>query len=1142
VNAHRKLALLEDRRRGGLGQRRSPALVEPLEGRLLLSSVTITPQDVLTYHTSGNPTTTSAGSSTGYDGSETVLTTGDVNPTDFGKQFTTTLDGQIYAQPLAVANVDITTGANAGIHNVIFVATMHDSLYAIDANTGTILWQDNFTQIGNPQVSGSVNSTAGVTTVPGNSTENAMISSDIGPELGIVATPVINPATNTIYLIAITQERRNGSTPNASGSDWHFVQRLWAISMSDGSVAITPSNPAVEPASDGQVIGDTILDPTSGNTYPTFTNYSGYEYVAGPYIKGTGDNGGSQPTDDGWKVNPNDTTSVFAGTTPTALTDVAFNAVLQMSRTGLSLINGVLYFGFASHGDDGPYYGWILGYNASTLANTIAFVTTPTYESFGVVSGDRSQFDAQGGVWMSGGLIVTDGTYLYLTTGNGAFNYSTSNFSSNYYSMDGTNKVLLPLDGDYGDAILKLAIDPSANQNSLNVKSPPTTYTPDGQNLNGYGLKVVDFFVPSNVLYLNFADEDLGSGGVTLLPPSITSTVPGHVGDPMLITGGKEGRIYLIDQDNLGGYNTSYPSTFSGSNPAVGPDPSTYDRVLGEYSVNGVDNGSNDYYDTASYFPNGSSPEFFVNLGGRPDWQFNVSSFQASQSPPGSASANTPAASTSNSFGSRATTNTISANGSSNALVWALNVGPSSTDDLLAYTTSLGTAIYDTNTDSSRDSLAGGVSGATGVKFNVPTVFNGMVYVGTGGGSGTGGHILGTLVGYGLLDSYLTSNASYFGAPSALAAKWVAGPTAGVQLNWTRNSTLETEIEVDRSTDGMHWSVLTYLTNGTTAYLDTSATESGTYYYRVRAISGANATAYSNTAEDTTTVANEYLFYYGSSAFDGGATSPSSADQNAIAENSDGTDKTALLPNGTTATFANISNYSDGINGILIDFAGISGVTFSAGDFQFNVGNNDTPSSWAGGPVPTAVATWTGNDGDTFADIVWANNAIQEQWLQVTVLADANTHLASNSVFYFGNEIGATGASTAMTPNGEVLRVTASDVVATQNNVSLLQSVPISDVYDYNRDGKVTAADIVLCQNNTTLLGGLELISVGTSGGALVGRGAPKSPHAVSAANHNPAAVFADSPIQDAGTSSLLQENGDVLDRASLHLVNIAHG
>ena len=232
------------------------------------------------------------------------------------------------------------------------------------------------------------------------------------------------------------------------------------------------------------------------------------------------------------------------------------------------------------------------------------------------------------------------------------------------------------------------------------------------------------------------------------------------------------------------------------------------------------------------------------------------------------------------------------------------------------------------------------------------------------------------------------------------------------------------------------------------------------------------------TTSPAPSVANEYLFYFGSSAFDNSATAPSSADQNAIA-----TDKSALLANGSTATFANISSYANGINGILIDFANLpTGVTFSASDFQFNVGNNNTPSSWVTAPAPTAVATWTGSNGDTFADIVWANKAISDEWLQVTVLADANTHLTNNFTFYYGSEIGATGISTATTGNGPVIRVTSADVVATQNNASLLQSVPITNLYDFNRDGKVTAADIVLCQNNTTLLGGLVLISPSIGG------------------------------------------------------------
>jgi aryl-phospho-beta-D-glucosidase BglC (GH1 family) len=279
------------------------------------------------------------------------------------------------------------------------------------------------------------------------------------------------------------------------------------------------------------------------------------------------------------------------------------------------------------------------------------------------------------------------------------------------------------------------------------------------------------------------------------------------------------------------------------------------------------------------------------------------------------------------------------------------------------------------------------------------------------------------------------------------------------------------------------------------------------------------------------TVANQYMFYYHSSAFDGGATSPSSADYSAIAENANGTDKTALLP-GQTATFANVSSYSDGINGILIDFAYLpTGVTFTASDFAFAVGNNNTPSTWSAAPAPTAVATWAGPNGDTFADITWANNAIQEEWLQVTVLADANTHLASNDVFYFGSLIGATGTSTA--DNGTVLQVTAADLVATQNNASLLSSVPISSLYDLNRDGYVTAADFVLCQDNATLLGGLNLITPGSTSNAVVaGSGV------VAAVSGSTTAALSSSPPLDDPTTltaTVLKQNEDPLGRVVRH-------
>ena len=69
---------------------------------------------------------------------------------------------------------------------------------------------------------------------------------------------------------------------------------------------------------------------------------------------------------------------------------------------------------------------------------------------------------------------------------------------------------------------------------------------------------MVDYFTPSNVFEANKGDEDIGSSGVMLIPSSGAGSMTAPNGDPMLVTMGKEGRIYLIDADNLGGYNTQY--------------------------------------------------------------------------------------------------------------------------------------------------------------------------------------------------------------------------------------------------------------------------------------------------------------------------------------------------------------------------------------------------------------------------------------------------------------------------------------------------------------------------------------------------------------------------------------------------------
>jgi hypothetical protein len=277
-----------------------------------------------------------------------------------------------------------------------------------------------------------------------------------------------------------------------------------------------------------------------------------------------------------------------------------------------------------------------------------------------------------------------------------------------------------------------------------------------------------------------------------------------------------------------------------------------------------------------------------------------------------------------------------------------------------------------------------------------------------------------------------------WGDSSSSAATLVATSTAGVY-----------------SVEGSH----TYSGYGSFT-INVSVTDTG------GSTAAAHSTATVTAAATTATVAHEYLFYYGSTAFDGGDLSPSSADYKAIATN-----KSPLLQ-GQTATFSNVSSYTGGINGILVDFSNLSpSVHLTAADFQFKVGNSNNISTWATAPAPSKVVTWVGPNGDTFADITWANHAIQNEWLQVTVLADANTHLASNTVFYFGNLVAATGYSVA----NSALYVTPIDVLATLLNLSS-SSVGITNLYDFNRDGKVNATDLATVILDESF-SGLQLIT-----------------------------------------------------------------
>jgi hypothetical protein len=154
---------------------------------------------------------------------EFALTKSTIKSTTFGKVFTRSVDGQIYAQPLHVANLTI-AGAK---HNVVFVATEHSSVYAFEADGKTTapFWKRSF-----------INPSAGVTTIPKPS--NALIA----PEISISSTPVIDTSTSTLYVAVSTSE--NGS----------IVHRLHALSLTSGAekfggpIKIQGSVPGTYPA------------------------------------------------------------------------------------------------------------------------------------------------------------------------------------------------------------------------------------------------------------------------------------------------------------------------------------------------------------------------------------------------------------------------------------------------------------------------------------------------------------------------------------------------------------------------------------------------------------------------------------------------------------------------------------------------------------------------------------------------------------------------------------------------------------------------------------------------------------------------------------------------------------------------------
>src|SRR5579859_1634980 len=249
-------------------------------------------------------------SRTGANTNETILTPSNVNPSSFARLFSFSVDGYVYAQPLYMPGVTMGSGTpQAGTtHNVVFVATEHDSVYALDADSdlganAQPLWKITLLDTAH---GAAVNAT----TVPSGDVNNT----DLVPEIGITGTPVIDPTTNTIYVVGKTKE---------SGT---YVQRLHALDITTGAEKF--GGPVALSAS---VVGT-----------------------------GVGSSGGI----------------------------LKFDPLWENQRTGLLLVNGIVYFAFGAHEDNGPWHGWILAYNATTLRPTGVWCASPN--------------QVASGIWMSG--------------------------------------------------------------------------------------------------------------------------------------------------------------------------------------------------------------------------------------------------------------------------------------------------------------------------------------------------------------------------------------------------------------------------------------------------------------------------------------------------------------------------------------------------------------------------------------------------------------------------------------------------------------------------------------------------------------------------------------------------------------------
>ena len=212
-------------------------------------------------------------------------------------------------------------------------------------------------------------------------------------------------------------------------------------------------------------------------------------------------------------------------------------------------------------------------------------------------------------------------------------------------------------------------------------------------------------------------------------------------------------------------------------------------------------------------------------------------------------------------------------------------------------------------------------------------------------------------------------------------------------------------------------------------------------------------------------VVNRQVFY-NNSALDGFDPAANAADDNAIAAG-----KQALLP-GQTAGFVNYTTSPGGITGIMVDVSRLANAAgVGADDITVKVGKTDAPGSWANGPAPTVtVRPGAGAHGSDRIALTWGSRQVHNTWVQVTVKANADTGLAQDDVFYFGNLAGDTGNAAA---GATTAVVNFSDMSRTR--AQLGRTAAPTSAFDHVRDGRVNIYDFAAVRAN--LFQSLRLIT-----------------------------------------------------------------